>query len=78
MKRSIEFECGGTTCASEPGKFCRFLDMGRWGAHPHCTAFNHPLFTDGDGLSGWLQRCEPCMELENMGDYITAKGTSVR
>lgn len=60
----LEIECGETTCASEPGKFCRFVGAMRFGTIPICLLFPdrespHTRLEDKDG---WLQRCPQCME----------------
>lgn len=67
MKIRIEFECGETTCASEPGKFCRFLRVG-WQGESICDLFHDnggptKLFDEG----GWVQRCSECMKLGSNG-----------
>lgn len=56
---NIEFrftaQCGETTCASEPGRFCRFLQV-----HPirdgNCELFGK-VFEEG----GWIQRHRHCL-----------------
>ena len=35
----IQVECGETTCAKEPGKFCRFFGTMRFGTIPICMLF---------------------------------------
>ena len=59
MKATIQFECGETTCASEPGKFCRFLRTELCGTKWMCNAFEEPLREDLE--DGWLQRCSQCL-----------------
>ena len=59
------FVTGATTCASEPGKFCRFAMARGFGTRPFCALFNERLDdTDrrGAGRDGWLQRTESCMK----------------
>ena len=58
MNATITFECGETTCASEPGKFCRFLRLARIGTLPMCNLYEVELAED-DGY--WLQRCPQCL-----------------
>jgi hypothetical protein len=57
---TIPIECGEKTCASEPGKFCQFLDMGRWGCNPACSIWGVGL-TELTEQTGWLQRCPQCL-----------------
>ena len=64
VKLEIIIECGEHTCASEPGKFCRFLGSMRFGTIPLCLLFpdresSHTLLEEKDG---WLQRCDACKE----------------
>ncbi len=63
MISKIEFVHGEKTCASEPGKFCKWEGVQGFGTRNVCMLFdNEPLyFTDG-----WLQRCKQC--LEELGD----------
>jgi len=60
----IEIECGKTTCASEPGAFCRFVGSRAFGTQPLCTLFpdteDHP-YTRLCEIDGWLQRCPVCL-----------------
>lgn len=58
MIYTIEVECGETTCASEPGKFCRFVGSKHFGTQPICMLYNEPI---NDDLAGWLGRGEKCM-----------------
>lgn len=62
----ITINCGETTCASEPGKFCRYMGTKYFG-----TQFICMLFPDGyeftflfDDKNGWLQRCKACLDAE--------------
>jgi len=67
MKQTIKFEieCGEKTCASEPGKFCRFFQVSRFGTIPSCKLFSEqgargnwePL----EEKDGWLQRHPECI-----------------
>lgn len=53
------FVTGATTCASEPGKFCRFAMARGFGTRPFCGLFDVRLH-DRDG---WLQRADACLKL---------------
>lgn len=61
----IEIECGDLTCASEPGKFCRWADRRSFGRKPICTLFPDPTetraYTELVYVDGWLQRCPQCL-----------------
>jgi hypothetical protein len=64
MKKNIEIECGETTCASEPGKFCRFVGTKCFGTEFRCLIF---FDAAGNGQKllekdGWLQRCAQCLQ----------------
>jgi len=69
MKRSITItiDCGETTCASEPGEFCRFVGMQGFGSRYVCTFPFEGLRGDQDrprlfDEGGWIQRCALCKE----------------
>ena len=60
MRREIKFdiECGETTCASEPGKFCRFC---KWKLNGDGTCyFFGKLFEDENGC---LARHKDCIAM---------------
>ncbi len=66
----LEIECGETTCASEPGMFCKYVGAVKFGTVPVCMLFpfdrgGHYTFlrevTD-EPRKGWLKRCTACME----------------
>jgi len=57
MIYTIEIEFGETTCASAPGKFCRFVGAIRYGTLPICKLFAAELNAD---QNGWLARCDDC------------------
>ena len=65
MKVFMEFEIGNTTCAIEPGKFCRFLRVSYLGSRHSCSLFlgsdraSYPIFEND---SGGLARCPQCLE----------------
>lgn len=58
MKRKIIFECGETTCAVEPEKFCRFVGATCFGTHFICSLFHNIELRKKDG---WLQRHSLCL-----------------
>lgn len=64
MKLNLTIECGTTTCASEPGKFCRFVQTTTFGQHYLCGAFRDASgsFVDLFDKDGYLQRCKQCLE----------------
>jgi hypothetical protein len=60
-----EIECGETTCASEPNKFCRFVFGRKFGTIPVCGIFRDK---NGDDVllkesvpGGRLLRCDQCL-----------------
>lgn len=69
----IQIECGEESCASEPGKFCRFLSTERYGTVYHCTIFSKTYdrgvyalgksspHTSMKEKDGWLQRHPECI-----------------
>lgn len=69
--RQVTFpiDCGDTTCASKPGKFCRFYGSRNFGQVPVCTLFpaERGWFTDLPEKDGWVQRCPACLEAEKEG-----------
>lgn len=77
MKREliVEIDCGDTTCASEPGKFCRFMGTSKFGSIFHCMLFRDLTVWRGpdevrlEEKDGWLQRCPQCLELEKTGIF---------
>ena len=61
MISTIRIEHGETTCASVPGKFCRFLGAKNFGTVPVCMLFNNNLHSHNDGpFKGWIARCVDC------------------
>jgi hypothetical protein len=62
----INIECGENTCASEPGKFCKYTGAKAFGTIPFCLLFQENLEattgTNGEHGMGWLQRCNSCKE----------------
>ena len=70
---TFQIECGETTCASEPGKFCQYVGVQGFGTKPICLLFRdsraQPVrLWDSDG---WLQRCGECLEKSQKIDEIT-------
>ncbi len=67
MKSVIEFEHGETTCATEPGKFCMFVYVRKFGMETVCHLFgNEPLDAHLEGAKkGWVARCPQCLEKFN-------------
>jgi hypothetical protein len=67
----LPLEMGETTCASEPGKFCRFAGVaGMCGKHTICLLFGDdpsPLkkhgFTNLYVVDGWTRRCKACLDM---------------
>lgn len=55
----LKFEHGEDTCASEPGKFCRFLGTKHFGMFPSCMLFDDQPLSDS---LGWVRRCDQCKE----------------
>ena len=71
VKLVIDIECGDTTCASEPSKFCKYLGARKFGISPACMLFptdsadyrKFETYTDLiDNEDGWVQRCKQCLE----------------
>ena len=54
---TFRIECGETTCASEPGRFCGQFGSRRFGQVPHCMLFG----VDLGELDGWVARCAECL-----------------
>jgi len=57
--RLVVINCGETTCASEPGKFCPYVRTTHFGTRWHCHLYEKKLLEDEQ--SGWLQRHAQCM-----------------
>jgi hypothetical protein len=80
---NIVIDCGEKTCASKPGEFCSRLLVTRMGTQWVCGAFldeqcnNVELREDRE--SGWLQRCDQCLEAEQKVpvDKVARSGISV-
>lgn len=68
MKRvlTIEIDCGATTCASKPGKFCPWVETSNFGQRWHCGLFRRQELRDENGgQTGWLRRLPECLASEN-------------
>lgn len=74
-ERILEFkiEAGATTCASEPGKFCRFVGTRKMATQYVCRLF--PTADDSysplKDRNGWLQRLPECLAVELRGAKLT-------
>lgn len=62
MKRNltIEVDCGDSTCASYPGRFCPWLGKRKFNQVQVCMLFNRDVYV----ALGWTRRCHACMESE--------------
>lgn len=60
---TLEINCGKKTCASEPGKFCKFFGTKMLGQFPVCCLFPgaDTSYTTLEEVDGWVQRCEECL-----------------
>ena len=56
----LPLKCGEGTCASEPGHFCPYVCVQRFGTIFICGVFN----TELEYKRGWLQRCQECLKHE--------------
>ena len=61
MISTILIEHGETTCASEPGVFCRFAGATRFGTTPVCMLFGDVLL-HSETPTGWIERCPACIK----------------
>jgi len=55
-----KIKCGESTCASEPGVFCPYVQTRSFGTKYLCGEFDQKL-VDQDG---WLQRCPACLKAQ--------------
>jgi hypothetical protein len=58
---------GITTCASEPGEFCRFVGDTHMGSRYVCMLFpgnEGHAHTPLKEKNGWILRCEACLKAE--------------
>lgn len=66
-----DVECGEKTCASEPGKFCRFVLTSHFGQQWHCGLFTEIDRRDSVQFrllkeeGGWLMRHAACLAAEH-------------
>lgn len=68
-KLVLDITCGATTCASEPGKFCRFLRTQRLGTESVCQLFSEWGYKGRIPLQekdGWVQRHDACLDCEQI------------
>lgn len=62
---TLHIECGETTCASKPGRFCQYLQTRRFGTVYFCRIFHdydaqgHPL--PADEKDGYVMRHDECI-----------------
>ena len=56
----LPIECGSESCASERGKFCRFLAPSVCVGHSFCSLFGKRL----QEPDGWLLRLPECLEAQ--------------
>jgi hypothetical protein len=57
-KQLLVIQCGEQTCASEPGRFCRFVRVTHFGTRWQCRFYEDRLY---ENSAGWLQRSEKCL-----------------
>jgi len=64
----IYIRCGESTCASEPGKFCGYLGVRKFGREWVCMLFpSDQPYTRLHDKDGWIQRCDACVEATTWG-----------
>lgn len=59
--RTITFVTGEKTCASAPGKFCRWQGTKNFGTTPVCMLFDDARLWE-NVKGGWLMRCPECLK----------------
>jgi len=68
----IPIQCGDTTCASEPGKFCPQLRTARFGSTFTCKLFSEQEYKEKweelPEKNGWIQRHPDCVKMERKED----------
>ena len=64
VKLTLEINCGEKTCASEYGKFCKYLMTRMDGTRPSCYLFEQRLFNTKEDSTGWTLRCKECKDAE--------------
>lgn len=66
MRRlTIAIDAGETTCAREPGKFCKYVGTAHFGQRFVCGLFPREKMIEDVG--GWLQRLPECIAAEKEG-----------
>ncbi len=73
LTASETIDCGKKTCASEPGKFCRFIGSRKFGQIAICTLFvaegrKGMEFVMLDERDGWVIRCDQCIQHFGTGE----------
>lgn len=67
----VPIQCGETTCAAAPGKFCPQLRVSRFGSDHSCKLFSEQghkgRWESLEEKDGWLQRHPDCLKLEKKG-----------
>ena len=76
MNRILKFSinCGDTTCASEPGEFCKYLGSTKFGTVSVCMLIPDPDPTSKNKsghtylkvAKGGIQRCPECLDREDL------------
>lgn len=59
MISTLKFEHGDKTCAIQPGNFCRFFRLIKFGQCGYCLIYQSKLWI---GESGWTERCLECLD----------------
>jgi hypothetical protein len=59
----LDIDCGETTCAKIPGKFCEHVGSIGFGQHYVCRLFpmEDKPYTPLEDVGDWLMRCEKCL-----------------
>jgi len=68
---TVEIECGKTTCASEPGKFCHLLTPSLTSDAGYCQ-----IFGTVQAVDGWIQRDAECMRLAKSNEATATPSAS--
>jgi len=63
MRLNIVFDGGESTCASKPGKFCRWCRTDMYG-RVSCQIFGSLATSEPDGR-GWVLRHEDCLSSQD-------------
>jgi len=57
-----EIECGEKTCASGPGKFCRYLGISKFGMMAECRKFDGVVLEVPKWGISWTHRSKQCLD----------------